>query len=167
MKDNESYSFHSSYSSGNFQENLEELGSSGFYYNNISRVEAEEMLFGSDPGTFLIRDSSSDDSLFAVTFVTRYMTVKNVRILYTMGNFQFQSNFQKPLCSDTVLGLIEKQISRQRDRRTTILLLNPLKQEVQSLKHICRLNVNRQENYLMKCKNVHVRQYLFSYPYKL
>lgn len=167
MKNNESYSFHSSYLSDNLQQIIEELESSGFYYNNISRVEAEEMLLGSDPGTFLIRDSSSDDSLFAVTFVTRYMTVKNVKILYTMGNFQFQSNFQKPLCSDTVLGLIQKQISRQLDRRTTILLLDPLKQGVQSLKHICRLNINKQENYLMKCKNVHVRQYLFSYPYKL
>ena len=151
----------------NFQQNLEELKSSGFYYTNISRREAEEMLTGYNPGSFLLRDSSSAESLFAVTFVTQSMTIKSVKILYSMESFQFQSNLTEPLRSDTVLGLIQKQIQRQLERQTTLFLLNPLKRGVQSLKHICRLNINRRENSLVKCKNGYVRQYLCLYTYKL
>lgn len=151
----------------NFQQNLEELKSSGFYYTNISRREAEEMLTGYNPGSFLLRDSSSAESLFAVTFVTQNMTIKSVKILYSMESFQFQSNLAEPLRSDTVLGLIQKQIQRQLERQTTLFLLNPLKRGVQSLKHICRLNINRRENSLVKCKNGYVRQYLCLYTYKL
>ena len=151
----------------NFQQNLEELKSSGFYYTNISRREAEEMLTGYNPGSFLLRDSSSAESLFAVTFVTQSMTIKSVKILYSMESFQFQSNLTEPLRSDTVLGLIQKQIQRQLERQTTLFLLNPLKRGVQSLKHMCRLNINRRENFLVKCKNGYVRRYLFLYTYKL
>lgn len=151
----------------NFQQNLEELKSSGFYYTNISRGEAEEMLTGYNPGSFLLRDSSSAESFFAVTFVTQSMVKKSVKILYSMESFQFQSNLTEPLRSDTVLGLIQKQIQRQLERQTTLLLLNPLKRGVQSLKHICRLNVNRREDFLVKCKNGHVKQYLCLYTYKL
>lgn len=151
----------------NFQQNLEELKSSGFYYTNISRREAEEMLTGYNPGSFLLRDSSSAESLFAVTFVTQSMTIKSVKILYSMESFQFQSNLTEPLRSDTVLGLIQKQIQRQLERQTTLFLLNPLKRGVQSLKHMCRLNINRRENFLVKCKNGYVRRYLCLYTYKL
>ena len=125
------------------------------------------MLTGYNPGSFLLRDSSSAESFFAVTFVTQSMVKKSVKILYSMESFRFQSNLTEPLRSDTVLGLIQKQIQRQLERQTTLLLLNPLKRGVQSLKHICRLNVNRREDFLVKCKNGHVRQYLCLYTYKL
>lgn len=66
----------------NFQQNLEELKSSGFYYTNISRGEAEEMLTGYNPGSFLLRDSSSAESFFAVTFVTQSMVKKSKNIVF-------------------------------------------------------------------------------------
>lgn len=130
MKNNNG--LHSSYFCS-FQQNLEELKSSGYYYADISRMDAEEMLVGNAPGTFLIRDSSSADSIFAVTFVTRRKGIKSVNILYSLGNFTFQSNFREPLSSNTVLGLIAKQKDPQ-VTKSTILLLNPLKQRVKILK---------------------------------
>lgn len=123
---------HSSYFYS-FQKNSEELKSSGYYYTNISRMDAEEKLAGKAPGTFLIRDSSSADSVFTATFVTQRMDIKSVHIKYSQGHFMFESNFREPLSSNTVLGLIEKQKDLQ-VFKSTILLLNPLEQTVKTLK---------------------------------
>ena len=125
MKNNNE--LHSSYFCS-FQQNLEELKSSGYYYTNISRMDAEEKLNGHTPGTFLIRNSSSADSIFAVTFVTGRMDIKSVNIIYSLGHFMFKSNLREPSRSKTVLGLIAKVT------KSTILLLNPLKQIVKTLK---------------------------------
>ena len=130
MKNNNE--LHSSYFCS-FQQNLEELKSSGYYYTNISRMDAEEKLNGHAPGTFLIRNSSSGDSIFAVTFVTGRMDIKSVNIIYSLGHFMFKSNFREPSRSKTVLGLIAKQ-KDSKVTMSTILLLNPLKQIVKTLK---------------------------------
>lgn len=154
-----------------FKSNLNELRTSKFYYPKISRQEAEKKLFNKKPGTFLVRDGSTEDAIYTVTFVAKNRKILNVRVRFSMGSFLFISNLNTPLIGKTVIELIEKQIDKTHSLLGTktspnIFLLYPHKGQVPSLKHLCRLRVNMSTN-IIRCKNVQLKDYLNMYPYRI
>lgn len=154
-----------------FKSNLNELRTSKFYYPKISRQEAEKKLFNKKPGTFLVRDGSTEDAIYTVTFVAKNRKILNVRVRFSMGSFLFISNLNTPLIGKTVIELIEKQIDKTHSLSGTktspnIFLLYPHKEQVPSLKHLCRLRVNMSTN-IIRCKNVQLKDYLNMYPYRI
>lgn len=65
-----------------------------WFYGEISREEAEQLLQDKEPGTFIIRMSSEQGS-YAATFVNKERQVKNGKIKNVGGQYQVEGEGNK------------------------------------------------------------------------
>ncbi|KAH7985885.1 hypothetical protein HPB52_025330 [Rhipicephalus sanguineus] len=138
---------------------LRTLATSGYYYEGLSWEEAGRLLRGQPVGTFLVRDSSDNRFLFALSVQTERGPT-SVRIHYWRGQFRLD-------CEDALAGsmpwfscvvsLVEHYVRLSRSakgqmcvwldghgrRDLPIVLTRPLYREPASLQHLCRIALNR------------------------
>ncbi|XP_037571054.1 cytokine-inducible SH2-containing protein isoform X2 [Dermacentor silvarum] len=138
---------------------LRTLRTSGYYYEGLSWEEAGRLLRGRSVGTFLVRDSSDNRFLFALSVQTERGPT-SVRIHYWRGQFRLD-------CEDALAGsmpwfscvvsLVEHYVQLSRSakgqmcvwldghgrRDLPIMLTRPLYREPASLQHLCRIALNR------------------------
>lgn len=73
-------------------EELLKLSHEGWYWGPVSRQEAEDKLRGQPDGTFLVRDSSSDNYLFTISFRSSGKTLHTrIDYHYNYGRFSLYS----------------------------------------------------------------------------
>ena len=152
---------------------------SGWYFGSLSWKEADQKLKLSEDGTFLLRDSSSSSFRYALSFQTNRGPT-SVRILKTSTGFSLDGSAKNPLLRfPTLHDLASFYINQQKDDNSEhiwldssgsfvspVKLSKPYREKVVSLKHLCRLVVNRQpksvnESKLPGC----LRKYLLEYPF--
>ena len=160
---------------------LENLKQSRMYWKGISRTDAKEQLQHSDPGTFLIRDSENLSHFFTLSLKSS-SKVLNIRILYYKGKFTLETG--RPTTEpyfECVVKMIEYYVKLTKDgyhinlasargHVVKVKLIKPLWRSCPSLRHICRVQLNRQD--LKRISRVgglpvEVKQYLQQYPYKI
>ncbi|GJQ70854.1 putative suppressor of cytokine signaling [Trypoxylus dichotomus] len=141
---------------GSFSKDFSNLRKCGYYWGPITRREAEEKLNNQPDGTFLIRDSASENHLFSLSFRSWGKTL-HTRIEYSASRYSIcdQRGFV------TVVELIDKtmQVSRNsvycysRSRTPTdpvypVRLTLPLSRFmcVRSLRHLCRFVIREHIN---------------------
>ncbi|KAL1452770.1 hypothetical protein WDU94_006967 [Cyamophila willieti] len=161
---------------------------SGFYYESISQQKALDLLVNKSPGTFLVRNSSNPQHIFALSVQT-LKGPTSVRLNYLNGLFYFDCDdhlHDKIAKFPCVLQLIEhyirnasRSLSSGRNEKqqvwldyftrkyySKILLVKPVRKEIPKLQHLCRSSIFR--------NNVHVSShsipfslvcYLKEYPY--
>jgi len=158
---------------------LSVLRESCWYWGNISGEKAKEVLKGSSPGTFLLRDSSDQRFLFSMTVMT-HQGPTSVRLVFSRGCFRVESSGLISPRSPCVVSLIYRmsQLSKSKvkpiqenkqvtgdSRNNDGLLKKPLYSKVPDLKHFARLAVNRYNlrNFTQKREMDYIR----AYPYPI
>lgn len=89
-------------------ESVRMLRESGWYHEGLTWQQSQSLLKNTDPGTFLIRDSSDPRFLYALSVQTEHGPT-SVRLHYVDGKFRLDSeSYLAPLMPlfDTVLDLI-------------------------------------------------------------
>lgn len=148
-------------------ESVRMLRESGWYHEGLSWQQSQDILKGTEPGTFLIRDSSDPRFLYALSVQTEQGPT-SVRLHYTGGKFRLDSEpYLAPMMPlfDSVLDLIVYYVKcSARNPRTCaasggqvwvdtngcifsrILLRRPLLRadKAPSLQHLARLAVHKQ-----------------------
>lgn len=141
---------------GNFQNCVELLRQSGFYWGPITNHQAKIFLQNSKAGSFLIRDSADQRYLFTISLKTS-TKVTNVRIVMQKSKFRLDSgNSGVRIPSfNSILWLIDyymqiawqiKSYNATQERLTkdaNFLLYYPLYKELPPLKHLCRRAINQ------------------------
>jgi len=138
------------------------LSQCGFYYGRLSIDAAAERLAPAQVGTFLLRDSSDDRRLFAISVQTCRGTT-SIRVIYHAGLFRLDSSPDQEhlmptfdcalrlvshyarICRSerrpTATGYVFLESSGRRD--TPVVLRRPLYRRVGRLAHLCRRAVHR------------------------
>ncbi|CAN8002798.1 unnamed protein product [Ixodes hexagonus] len=141
------------------QEALRTLRTSGYYYEGLSWQEADRLLRDRAVGTFLVRDSSDNRFLFALSVQTERGPT-SARIHYRKGQFRLDSEDALSSCMpwfSCVVRLVEHYVQLSRSakgqmcvwldghgrRDLPIMLTRPLYRELLPLQHLCRLALNR------------------------
>nr|XP_046272066.1 suppressor of cytokine signaling 3a [Scatophagus argus] len=136
---------------------LHKLQESGFYWGAITGKEANAMLASEPNGTFLIRDSSDNRHLFALSVKTASGT-KNLRIQCDTTSFYLPTdskNIQSVPHFDCVLKLIHYYMTQSKGNtrsgsiyyiyseveKVPLELIKPLS-SLSTLQHLCRKTVN-------------------------
>lgn len=137
---------------------LHKLQECGFYWGAITGKEANVMLAAEATGTFLIRDSSDNRHLFALSVKTASGT-KNLRIQCDTASFYLQTdpkNVQSVPHFDCVLKLVNYYMSQSKGNthsgsiyyiysggeKIPLELTKPLACSLSTLQHLCRKTVN-------------------------
>lgn len=133
---------------------LHKLQESGFYWGAVTGKEANTMLAAEAAGTFLIRDSSDNRHLFALSIKTASGT-KNLRIQCDASSFYLQTdpkNIQSVPHFDCVLKLVHYYMSQSGGNtlyyiycgaeKVPLELIKPLSCSLSTLQHLCRKTVN-------------------------
>lgn len=160
---------------------LSVLRESCWYWGNISGEKAKQVLKGTNPGTFLLRDSSDQRFLFSMTVMTQQGPT-SVRLVFSRGAFRVESSGLISPRSPCVVSLIYRmsQLSKNKVRGHQAiqenkpiveqssndgLLKKPLYSKVPDLKHFARLAVNRYNlrNFTQKREMDYIR----AYPYPI
>jgi len=149
------------------------LKESGWYYGMLSYQEAQLLLREAEQGTFLARDSFDRRFLFALTVQTS-QGATSVRVQFLRGRFRLDAPAAlisgMPTFSD-VNSLVEHYARHghvlydQKGRPLLQMRLSrPLRREVPSLEHCCRLALNglRPRPEVMPER---LRRYLDQYPF--
>ncbi|XP_077490142.1 suppressor of cytokine signaling 3-like isoform X2 [Amblyomma americanum] len=135
------------------------LRTSGYYYEGLSWEEAGRLLRGCPVGTFLVRDSSDNRFLFALSVQTERGPT-SVRIHYRRGQFRLDCEDALSPCMPwfpCVVSLVEHYVQLSRTakgqkcvwmdchgrRDLPIVLTRPLYRAPASLQHLCRIALNR------------------------
>ena len=166
------------YQKGQFQNVINELNQSGFYYENFSNKEACDLLKDKEPGDFIVRESESLDGFFTLTFKNKKDDIKHVRINYSFGKFYLvasKNNFisHSEITSESIVELIELHLYKNIFNNTKsftkkIYLIKPLKRSISSLKHICTVCINKQNDTgVLDNLPKTLKDYTSKYPYKL
>lgn len=157
------------------------LQTCGWYHENISWKQSENLLRNTSIGRWLMRDSSDSRYIFAISVQTARGPT-SVRMCYFLKHFQFDAEPGLALAIPTFecpITMLEHYVeySKKLDRKevwvdysgqlySQIYLTKPLIKEVKSLSHLARLVVNRN-----KLPTEHlpllIRNYLAEYPYTL
>ncbi|XP_032393813.1 suppressor of cytokine signaling 3-like [Etheostoma spectabile] len=137
---------------------LHKLQESGFYWGAITGKEANAMLATETTGTFLIRDSSDNRHLFALSVKTASGT-KNLRIQCDTSSFYLQTdpkNIQSVPHFDCILKLVHFYMPQSKGNtrsgntyyiysggeKIPLELIKPLPCILSTLQHLCRKTVN-------------------------
>lgn len=137
---------------------LHKLQESGFYLGAITGKEANAMLAAEATGTFLIRDSSDNRHLFALSVKTPSGT-KNLRIQCDASSFYLQTdpkNLHSVPQFDCVLKLVSYYVAQSKGsgrggsayyiysggEKIPLELVKPLACSLSTLQHLCRKTVN-------------------------
>ncbi|XP_035210876.1 suppressor of cytokine signaling 2-like [Stegodyphus dumicola] len=140
---------------------------SGYYYGNLSWVDASHLLKQCKVGTFLVRDSEHCSYLYALSVQTRRGPT-SCRIEYDHGRFRLDSSEEltdKMPRFECVTDLVDHyvQLTKNLPRKSSVKELSPvwldmdeensmdvpvqiykpLYKGVRSLQHICRVNMVR------------------------
>lgn len=157
------------------------LQTCGWYHENISWKQSENLLRNTSIGRWLMRDSSDSRYVFAISVQTARGPT-SVRMCYFLKHFQFDAEPGLALAIPTFecpITMLEHYVeySKKMDRKevwvdysgqlySQIYLTKPLIKEIKSLSHLARLVVNRN-----KLPTEHlpllIRNYLAEYPYTL
>ncbi|XP_026181662.1 suppressor of cytokine signaling 3a [Mastacembelus armatus] len=145
---------------------LHKLQESGFYWGPITGKEANAMLAVENIGTFLIRDSSDNRHLFALSVKTASGT-KNLRIQCDSSSFYLQTdpkNIQSVPHFDCVLKLVHYYMPQSKGNtrsgnmchiycggeKIPLELIKPFSCSLSTLQHLCRKAVNGHSDILSK-----------------
>ncbi|XP_056263064.1 suppressor of cytokine signaling 3a [Pseudoliparis swirei] len=137
---------------------LHKLKESGFYWAAITGKEANAMLAAEASGTFLVRDSSDNRHLFALSIKTASGT-KNLRIQCDASSFYLQTdpkNIHSVPHFDCVLKLVHFYMPQSKvnthsgnmyyiysaGEKIPLELVKPLSCSLSTLQHLCRKTVN-------------------------
>ncbi|KAM8844988.1 suppressor of cytokine signaling 3a [Spinachia spinachia] len=137
---------------------LHKLQESGFYWAAITGKEANAMLADEPIGTFLVRDSSDNRHLFALTVKTASGT-KNLRIQCDASSFYLQTdpkNIHSVPHFDCLLKLVHFYMPQSKantrggniyfiysgGEKIPLELVKPLSCSLSTLQHLCRKTVN-------------------------
>ncbi|CAN8030412.1 hypothetical protein HPB47_024321 [Ixodes persulcatus] len=169
------------------QEALRTLRTSGYYYEGLSWQEADRLLRDRAVGTFLVRDSSDNRFLFALSVQTERGPT-SARIHYRKGQFRLDSEDALSSCMpwfSCVVRLVEHYVQLSRSakgqmcvwldghgrRDLPIMLTRPLYRELLPLQHLCRLALNRAAasagpaNAALATMPAALRDYVNDYPH--
>ncbi|CAH0384075.1 unnamed protein product [Bemisia tabaci] len=175
---------------------LKSLKLSCWYYENLSHLEAIKLLSSTQPGTFLVRNSSDSKFLFTLSIQT-YRQPTSIRIQYNNGKFcldcensvtetipKFSSimdliGYYIKLTSDTIHYINNNVVNENKQVLideygkifSNILLTKPLysSTKVPSLKHLTRVSLNRfkEFGYSYKIPSEELRKYMNEYPFTI
>ncbi|NP_001254587.1 suppressor of cytokine signaling 3a isoform X1 [Gasterosteus aculeatus] len=137
---------------------LHKLQESGFYWAAITGKDANAMLADETIGTFLVRDSSDNRHLFALSVKTASGT-KNLRIQCDASSFYLQTdpkNIHSVPHFDCVLKLVHFYMPQSKvnsrggnmyfiysgGEKIPLELVKPLSDSLSTLQHLCRKTVN-------------------------
>lgn len=168
------------------REAIRTLRMSGYYYEGLSWEEAGRLLRGCPVGTFLVRDSSDNRFLFALSVQTERGPT-SVRIHYRRGQFRLDCEASLSSCMpwfSCVVSLVEHYVQLSRTakgqmcvwldghgrRDLPIVLTRPLYREPSSLQHLCRIAYNRSAKPPAACRTLEplpsaLKDYLRDYPH--
>eukprot|EP00794_Sanderia_malayensis_P009187 gene9187-10161_t len=172
-------------STGSFSKALEELQQSGMYWRNLARKEAESILKSTNRGDFLIRDSTSTNTLLTLSFKSN-RKVLHVRIMYRAGKFSLESEHQQKQHwkFDSIVSMVEHYVARSISKMSAklvasrtlqedkLFLLRPVKRTCSSLQHLCRVKLNDMKDKtassgLQSNLSKSLREYVEQYPYTI
>ena len=147
--------------------NVELLNLCGYYYGNLSWIDASHLLKQTKVGTFLVRDSEHHSYLYALSVQTRRGPT-SCRIEYLNGRFKLDSsedlvdkmprfasvtdlidhyvNLTKNLPrknSGKELSPVWLDMDEENSMDVPVQIYKPLYKNVQSLQHMCRLTIQR------------------------
>lgn len=152
-----------------FDNVIETLKTSGFYWGAINANQSKTLLMHKKVGSFLVRDSSDRNHLFTLSLKTE-SGVTNIRIIMCDEKFSLDQNNGTTTRARAALAnqrgspkfdcvvklvfyymLLSWRTSQQNSSSTTgtcdraahLLLMSPLYKEVSSLQHLCRRTLNR------------------------
>ena len=167
----------------NFYHNLTQLKTSGLYWCNLSREDAESILQNKAFGDFLVRDSRMNNCFFTLSIKCKTKVV-HIRTIYSRGQFSIEGEVygQEPKF-DSCLSMLEyyMHLSKSgsfltmlssRSRKYHVQLLRALRTSCPTLKHLCRTSINSQIEKAQLPANVEklpddVKSYLEAYPYAI
>ena len=168
------------YQAGHMRKVVEELEHSGFYYEkDFLSEDASDLLKDKKPGDFIVRQSSSLDRYFTLTFKNKHNEIKNVRIGYSFGVFYFITSkninydtSDSNITSESVIKLIELHLKNNLEKKDKhlikkIYLKRPVKHTVLSLKHLCLVSINQNKDCKTGSLPKIIQNYTNNYPYKL
>lgn len=138
-----------------------------FFYPEIDRFKAEELLSSSPDGTFLLRNSSHPNHLFSVSFRSHHRSL-HARIEKENGQYSFDSKDVESQKFNSVIDLF----NNYKDTKRYIfepILINPLKRTTtHTLKQLSQYTILSMCNYhninLLPIPNV-LKEYLNSFNY--
>lgn len=162
---------------------LEELETSGMYWKNMSRKQAETMLGHRNVGDFLIRDSLTTDHLFTVSIRCK-QKVYHVRTTFSRGMFSLDSEYRgRHQGYESVVKMIAHYVekcrtgytftfSSSKQKKVQVQLLRPVRSSCLSLKHICRTRINQileriPSNKLTENLPRDLKAYCNDYPFRI
>ena len=162
------------------------LYTSGCYYGRLSMQEARQKLRRSAVGTYLLRDSSDSRYFLALSVKTQRGTTA-IRLSYSRGRFRLdceESAVLKMPSFDCVMKLIQyynAAVAKTKNQNcvflestgrkdTPVVLQKPYLESPHTLKHMCRLTLNRvltdeQRQRLLIFESPDIEEYLLEYPY--
>lgn len=144
-----------SHKSRGIQEELSTLVKHGWYWGSISRTKVEEKLRNQPDGSFLVRDSSSDNYILTLSFRSSGR-VLHTRIEHSFGYYTF---FSQQEGYTSISDLVESSMVRSAgsilcyvaNRENDIYpgypvrLIKPISRftEVRDLQHLCRFVIRQ------------------------
>ena len=164
-----------------FYHTFTQLKSSGLYWSNISKEDAENMLQHRSFGDFLVRDSRMNSCLFTISTKCKTRVV-HLRTIYSKGQFSLEGEYygQEPKFED-FLSMLEyyMHLSRSgsfltmyssKNKKYHVQLIRAVRTSCPTLKHLCRTAINSQikKGELLAIEEklpCDVRSYLEAYPY--
>lgn len=154
----------------------EEVDVCGWYYRGMTQSEGNNKLQNSPEGTFLLRDSSKRDVCYCLSIQTSEGPC-SIRIYFDKRSFRFQLHGydRNKMGRSSVIALVEKYVGKVSNDRLWvhdgengrfISLTEPLRKNVQSLKHLGRLSYNLKK-YEYPVAPTSIQSFVDWYPYSI